>query len=741
MLRNPRPGPFKNLGGPMNRLPGGTFAQDFEPDRPSLSTFHPMLSLLLFLFLPVQAPTQSESYVYAPRDEAPLSTPAAERTVVSGEALRATGERSLPKALAQAIGPGVWMQETNLGGGSAFIRGLTGNQILILVDGVRLNDSTTRFGPNQILNTIDPAIVESIEVRRGPSSVLYGSDAIGGVIHVHTRRETPGGEGLRGSLDSEVVSAVEGGSLTPAMAWSGSQDGLIFVGTAFDYRDLQTGSGFEPPTAYDGYAAFAAWTRDFGSGRRLSISAWQHRDDDVPRTDKLFAGFGQTNPKNDIYNFALQDRRQVLFAYADDELDMSLADSMALRFSVRSYDEEREKQKFGSTKFTFERDETDSLGLGGDWKKWLGDEHLLTYGFDLDFDQVDSTRRDTDGGVTTPKDGQFAPNAEYTAFGLFVQDELFGFEPFDVTAGVRFSAYDFSFDGFGGGPSESGDFTALTASLQAARDLGEGHRVAATLAQGFRAPNLDDLAKDGDFGGGTELHNADLDPERSLTVELAYEYARSGESFAAAVFGTEIDDVIGRRLSDPGGPATGDETYLRDNAGTVRLWGAELGGDVRLGPESPLTIDYGLAYVIGRQVDDTIDISTGTAPFDGVDWRRVPPLNGRVGLTWRPDTLLADAPGGIGFESARLGVTFADKQDKLHPGDVSDPRIDPNGTPGWARIDLDFTGPFGSSGSGFGGRSRWTLGVHNLFDAAYRVHGSGFDAPGFTFALGLHWAP
>jgi len=699
-----------------------------------------VFSLLLF----VQAPVQSESYVYAPRDEAPLSTPAIQRTVISGEALRATGQRSLPQALAQAAGPGVWMQETNLGGGSAFIRGLTGNQILILVDGVRLNDSTTRFGPNQILNTIDPAIVESIEVRRGPSSVLYGSDAIGGVIHVHTRREEPESNGMRGSLDSEVVSSVEGGSLTPAMAWSGERDGLIFVGTAYNYLDLQTGSGFQPPTGYDGFAGFAAWTRDFGAGRRLRISAWQHRDDDVPRTDKLFAGFGQTNPKNDIYNFALQDRRQVLFSYSDEALDAGFADSMQLRFSVRSYDEEREKQKFGSTKFTFERDETDSLGLSADWTKSIGDEHLLTYGFDLDYDQVDSTRKDTDGGVTTPKDGQFAPNAEYTAFGAFVQDELFGFEPVDVTAGLRFSAYDFSFDGFGGAPSESGDFTALTASLQAARDLGKGHRVAATLAQGFRAPNLDDLAKDGDFGGGTELHNASLDPERSLTAELSYEFARPGETFSAALFGTEIRDVIGRRLSDPGGPATGDETYLRDNAGTLRLWGAELAGDVRLGKESPLTVDYGLAYVLGRQYDDTLDVSTGTAPFDGVDWRRVPPLNGRVGLTFRPDGYLASAPGGVGFESARLGLTFADTQEKLHPGDVSDPRVDPNGTAGWARVDLDFTGPFGNAdgaNGSLGGRSRWSLGVHNLFDAAYRVHGSSFDAPGFTLAVGLHWAP
>ena len=702
------------------------------------------MTLLLLLACLPQGPAQSESYVYAPRDVAPASTPAAQRQVFSGAALRATGQRSLPGALAAVAGPGVWMQETNLGGGAPFVRGLTGNQVLILVDGVRLNDSTTRFGPNQILNTVDPAIVESIEVLRGPSSVLYGSDAIGGVILIHTRRELPAGSsgagGVRASLDSEVVSSVEGGSLTPAVAWSGPDDGVLFIGSLFEYHDLQTGSGFEPPTGYDGGAAFGAWRRDFGAGRSVSLSAWLHRDDDVPRTDKLVVGFGQTNPSNDVYRYALQDRGQVLLAYSDERLDQAFADSMQLRLSARSYEEERETRKFGATKFTFERDETTSLGLGADWVKALGDEHLLTYGFDLDHDQVDSTRRDVDGGVTTVQDGQFAPNAEYTAFGAFVQDELFGFEPFDVTAGLRFSAFDFAFDGFGGAPSESGDFTALTASLQAARDLGHGHRVAATLAQGFRAPNLDDLAKDGDFGGGVELHNADLGPEKSLTAELAWEFADQGDRWQVAVFGTEVRDVIGRRLFDAGSPSTGDETYIRDNAGELLLWGAELGGEIELEEGGPLSLDFGLAYVLGRQVDETLDIATGTAPFDGVDWRRVPPLHGTLGLSWRPDGAAPET--GIGFESARLGLVFADRQDRLHPEDISDPRIDPNGTAGWARVDLDFTGPFGASTDrGLGGRSAWFLGIHNLFDAAYRIHGSGFDAPGFTLSLGLHWAP
>jgi outer membrane cobalamin receptor len=79
---------------------------------------------------------------------------------------------------------GILVQETGNGMDSVFIRGLTGKQTLMLVDGVRLNTSTFRAGPNQYLNTVDEGLAERIELVRGPGSVLYGSDALGGVINV-----------------------------------------------------------------------------------------------------------------------------------------------------------------------------------------------------------------------------------------------------------------------------------------------------------------------------------------------------------------------------------------------------------------------------------------------------------------------------------------------------------------------------------------------------------------------------
>ena len=100
-------------------------------------------------------------------------------TIITAEDIRERNYRSVPEALMEAAG--VWVQHTNYGGGSPIIRGMVGNQILILIDGIRLNNAIYRMGPNQYLNTIDINQVERIEIVRGAGSVLYGSDALGGI--------------------------------------------------------------------------------------------------------------------------------------------------------------------------------------------------------------------------------------------------------------------------------------------------------------------------------------------------------------------------------------------------------------------------------------------------------------------------------------------------------------------------------------------------------------------------------
>ncbi|MCC6283345.1 MAG: Plug domain-containing protein, partial [Saprospiraceae bacterium] len=101
-------------------------------------------------------------------------------TVLDAGYLKKRLPRSVPEALFGT--PGIFVQKTNHGGGSPFLRGLTGQQILMLVDGIRLNNATFRSGPNQYLNTIDPSWLYRVEILESSGAAEYGSDAIGGVI-------------------------------------------------------------------------------------------------------------------------------------------------------------------------------------------------------------------------------------------------------------------------------------------------------------------------------------------------------------------------------------------------------------------------------------------------------------------------------------------------------------------------------------------------------------------------------
>ncbi|MCK6445535.1 MAG: TonB-dependent receptor [Planctomycetes bacterium] len=677
---------------------------------------------------PFQAPPPQEVIVESVRAHRVETETDADVIVVTAEELAATGERSLPRQLGHAAG--VWIQETNLGGGSPILQGLSGAQVLLVVDGVRMNDSTTRNGVNQMLNGIEPAAVEKIEVVRGPRSVLYGSDALGGAVLVWTKRRKPAGaEGdrkLHGGVESTFQSTTDGFSGAATVSGAFEDHGWLAVGGYHNWNELESASGAVEHTAYHGESYFGAWESALGGGRTLRATSSITRDFDVPRTDRLNAGFGQSQPANAEFEYAIQNRQRFVLAY-EDRAGGALADVVQARASFRYYDEERAIRALGSTNLRREHDTTNTLGLGLDFQKSLG-EHVLTYGFDVDYDDVDSGRVDEDivSGATTPKTGAFAPGSNFTSTGVFVQDEIASFDPFHVTVGARYSYFSFGFEDVNTGADEDGEFDALSGSVAVGRDIADGVRLVGTLAQGFRAPNLSELARDASFFGGTELANPDLEPEKSLYAELALETRRPGWSAALAVFHDSISDAVGSRLVNAGGPGLGDETYQRENVNTVEIWGAALTGSTRLGgTDSPWSARFLAEYTHGQQYDDFVDPSTGDEPFNDQPAQRIPPFHGSLGLR-------RDVAHGL-IDWAEFTTRFAFSQNRLSPQDLADPRIDPDGTAGWVTFDVEVGGALATDAT-------WRLGVLNVLDEEYRVHGSGLDAPGIGLVVGVRYS-
>lgn len=719
----------------MNRERLGSFAAPPQRPQPTPGTTDdppPMPTLLPY----VQAAAQdvSQTVVTAPRAGKVATSPGVSQQVITAEELAATGERSLPRAIAKASG--LFVQETNLGGGAPIVRGLIGNQVLIVVDGVRMNDGTTRAGPNQSLNGIDPSAVERVEIVRGPTAVLYGSDALGGAILIWTKtRASATREGtleqkqrVHAELGVDANTAAEGAREYGSLSNAWTNDGLLLGGSFQDWQKLHSADGEVENTGYHGQSWYGSWEHLLSDSSFLRVSAMRTRDFDVPRTDRLNTGYGQTQPADAENEFSVQDRERYLLAYTD--VSSGLSDQMQVRLSLRRYLEDRQLRGTGSSTRRLESDDTETVGLGADWRKAFGDAHLVTWGFDVDYDDVDSTRTNVNinTGATTSSLGSFAPESSYLSSGLFVRDEIFAFEAFDLTAGLRYSYFEFGFDDPASGDEVDGDFDALTGSLQAARDVSEGVRVTATLAQAFRAPNLAELARNATFNAGTELSNPDLDPEESLYEELALDVRRPSWSWSLGVYHNYISDVVGRRLiADPIPGTIGDEVYQRANTGDLRIFGVETSYRRRLGgPDSPYSLATYLEYTYGEQYDDYTDPG-GQQPYEDVPANRIPPFHGSLSFLYEP----ARPWNNVSWFDVSLW--FATPQERLSPGDLGDPRIDKDGTDGWMRVDIDLGGPVGKPSSGV----TWNLGVHNLFDESYRVHGSGMDAPGLGLVAGM----
>ncbi len=191
--------------------------------------------------------------------------------------------RTVPESLSGV--PGLFIQKTNHGGGSPFLRGLTGNQSLILVDGIRLNNSIFRYGPNQYLTLVDPYLVEKIEVIKGTGSVQHGSDAMTGVINIQTTSLQLGSKPIWRS--KVLIRLSESGmefTQRPELKYEGKKFAFVLGATSKKFGDLKGGdtTGFQRPTGYGEFSYDMKMKIDLGTEWQLTAAYQWLNQTDVP---------------------------------------------------------------------------------------------------------------------------------------------------------------------------------------------------------------------------------------------------------------------------------------------------------------------------------------------------------------------------------------------------------------------------------------------------------------------------
>lgn len=658
--------------------------------------------------------------------EDPFSLPYAV-SVVSPQDLQRLMPRTTPEALREL--PSVMLQKTSHGQGSPYLRGFTGFRTLMLVDGIRLNNSTFRDGPNQYWGTLDALSLDHLEVVRGPSSVLYGSDAIGGTVNAISKGRQDYGEGFDcdGATSYRFSSAEDSHTGHPELSGQyNRQVGVHVGGSLKSFGDLRGGhdAGLQPKTGYDEWDLDAKVEYFVAPNSRLVYGHQSVRLDEAWRTHAttyglLWSGTTRGTDRQRVFDQArdldyLQYHAEKLQGFAE-EVHLSLSQHYQgeLEDRVRA-NANRELQSVDVRTFGA------SLQLQSPSKvgRWI-------YGTEYYRDWVDSTYRgfNPSGQLTTMRwQGPVADDAGYDLVGAFVENHLPLVEDrLEFILGGRFThaAADAGkvqdpFTGARLSLSEAWDNAVGNARLSYHPDAAKHWTLFGGASQGFRAPNLSDLTRfDIARSGEQEIPAFGLKPESFLSPEvgLKMEYARF--SAEAAYFHTFMDDLI-VRVPTGGVTGNGDRIVNKQNSGEGYVHGVELTGGLKLHRDWLLWANF--TWMRG-ELDSPVIVGgpTVTEPVS-----RLMPTTVNSGLRWRH-------PKGRVW--AEFATTFAEKQDRLASNDMADTqRIPVGGTPGYGVYHFRL---------GWEPCRRATLSaaLENLTDEDYRIHGSGVNEPGRNFVL------
>lgn len=669
--------------------------------------------------------------------------------------------RSAPDAL--RFEPGVFVQQTAHSQGSAYIHGLTGQQTLLLFDGIRLNNTTFRQGPNQYFFTLDAQTIDTIRIIRGGSSTRYGSDAIGGVIEaipmMANLRNRPGFDStvhllLRGATaDNEF-----GGRISNALEIGKDLSVMMGVGwrrvgkleTAGRIVDLETNQPF-PPVEWGGFdetgrvqlgTGFNEATADGqvvwrpAPGHILKLAGYVYDQTDAPRTD-LCPPPGQPE---ECLTYEEQFRSLVYATY-------NLESEGAIKHmrTTLSWQRQHERRRFDHSQITgsvadpinnIGRDDVDSLGftlhlsakpvaLSENWSLRLSgglDNYLdlvSSYAWRV-YDDVNITRQQSRG--------QYVDGAWHTSGGGYVEQTTRYKKTIFVRAGIR-----------GGWQwiHSPEDLESATEGIDGHSFPLAGHggiewritpqvHLITTFDHSHRTPNINDLTARQQTGPGFQFENPNLKPEKANTLEIGTRLRWM--PFIVDLFGfyTQLQDAIVKApqtSSSCPDAATGCATswsslQLVNTDGASTLYGAEASALARF--KMGIDLRATLTYTYGKSPNPL-------NPGEMVPISRIPPLNGTAEFYYRF------------FQSWKAGAAlrWATAQTRLAPADLDDiSRIPKGGTPGFAIFDFRLS---------YRAKNKWLASfvLENIFDSPYRYHGSSVNGAGiggmFIFDLGSIW--
>ncbi len=680
------------------------------------------------------------------------------------------------------LSPGVRIQKSQGGGGSPIIRGFEANRVLIVVDGVRMNNAIYRSGHLQNAITIDPSNIERAEVIFGSSSVGYGSDAMGGVIHYYTKNPIlKNSQKISSSFTSNFSSANNSISSNFNTNYSSDNWGSITSISISKYGDIKMGEkrnhGFqdwglnpifsensrydyytEPSinndhniqknTGYSQIDLFQKFLFKIGDDNLLNLNIQFSESSDIDRYDQLSVVRDDSLKFSEWY-YGPQ-KRLLISPSLKIFPKKKFMDKGAITLGFQKINESRIKRKFESLNRSHQIEDLTVLSLNGDFDKSFINGHTISYGMETTYNKNYSEAYDRvlkvngnkvvgmgeKNAIPTryPSDG-----SSYTSFASYVNWSwnMSEFFTFNVGARLTFTKLKASWnDIISVNPQLSQvnlNSEALTTTVSMKLRPSNKIQISTVLSSGFRNPNIDDIGKIRENNGLLVVPNTFLKPEYAYNLDLGIDFKSLNNKnfFSIRGFSTIISRHIGRAeyivFSDI---TTSDlSTIIYNNEEVTTIANKNLGNrfihgfslDGYNGLNKKLKFNYSLTYTKG-------DNNESYGPLPSIS-----PLFGSLALSYVNKDLkiqgvfkFSDSKDpneySRGGEDGLDETPFIINQDGLK---------DFLGTPKWSDLSIYASKKVSSN-------STLRLGITNIFDIHYRTFASGISAPGRSFQAGLN---
>jgi hemoglobin/transferrin/lactoferrin receptor protein len=665
-----------------------------------------------------------------------------------------------PQTAADLIGMTgeVFIQKSQQGGGSPMIRGFATNRLLIAVDGIRMNTAIFRSGNLQNIISLDPFAMQSAEVLFGPGSVMYGSDAVGGVMNFTTlspklANESPnfatGNAALRYSSANEEMTA----HLDLNAAWK--KLALTTSITHSDFGDLRMGTNgpdeylrteyvqrmdgkdvvvmnpdplVQRPTGYQQINLMQKLRYQPSKNWDITYGFHYSTTTDYDRYDRLLR-YREGLPRSAEWRYGPQ-------LWTMNNLTVShkassgIYDEAKLILAQQHFEESRTDRDFNKTERRTRLEKVNAWSLNLDLQKAIGKRHSLFYGLEAIHDDVKSsgTNEDMETHEVVKGPARY-PQADWSSYSAYVAWQFQASQKLTLFSGARYNRFgmDAKFDtAFYPFPFTTAEQWngALTGNFGAVLHPSPSLQLRANLSTGFRSPNVDDMGKVFDsVPGSVTVPNPNLGPEYAYNAELgiAKEFGKLLRLDVTGFY-TLLDHALVLRNF----MLNGQDSILYDgemsqvqamqNAAIATVKGIQVGLEIRLAEGCTLS-----SHLTWQEGEEELDDGS-TAPL-----RHAAPLFGITRLGYTKQQFRMEASFAFSGQVSNANLAPEEKgKGYLYA-------VDKNGnpySPSW--YTLNFRAMYQLS-------ELWAIsgGLENITDQRYRPYSSGIAAAGRNFVLSL----